>query len=222
MNPALALIRRDLLVALRRRQETLWPLWFALLVVSLFPLGISPDPAILRVVGPGVIWIAMLLSGLLTLDPLFRADAEDGSLEQWLLGDVPLSLLAFARIVSHWLISGLPLVLVAPLMALMLGMHGDLIAVLLVSLLLGGPLLSALGATGAALALGARRGAFLVVLLVVPWYVPILIFASGALRSAADGLPAGPQLQLLAAMSLFGITLAPWAIAGALKINLKG
>ncbi len=222
MNPALALIRRDLLIALRRRQETLWPLWFALLVVSLFPLGISPDPAILRVVGPGVIWIAMLLSGLLTLDPLFRADAEDGSLEQWLLGEVPLSLLAFARIVSHWLISGLPLVLVAPLMALMLGMKPGLIAVLIVSLLLGGPLLSALGATGAALALGARRGAFLVVLLVVPWYVPILIFASGALRSTADGLPAGPQLQLLAAMSLFGITLAPWAIAGALKINLRG
>lgn len=222
MRAAWALLRRDLLLALRRHQEVLWPLWFALLVVTLFPLGIAPEPKILARIAPGIIWISMLLAGLLTLDPLFRGDAEDGTLEQWLLTSTPLPLLAFSRITAHWMISGLPLLVLAPLLGLMLNMETEPLSVLIKSLALGGPLLSALGATGSALALGARRSGFLVSMLVLPWYVPLLIFATGAVSAAAQGLPATAQLQLLMAMTLLGITLAPFAVALALRINVSG
>ena len=221
MGAFVAALRRDLLLAMRRRQEVWWPVWFAGLVVLLFPLGLEPTPEILRKVAPGVVWIAILLAGLLTLDPLFRGDAEDGTLEQWLLGDLPLPLLAFARIVSHWAVSALPLLLLSPLLALLMGMQPAPLAALVQSVALGGPVLSALGAIGASLALGARRGGFLVSLLVLPWYIPVLIFATLAVGRAEAGLAHAPLLMLLGALTLLSLTLAPFAVAGALRINLS-
>ncbi|GAB4197616.1 MAG: heme exporter protein CcmB [Wenzhouxiangellaceae bacterium] len=216
-----ALLRRDLMLAIRRRQEVLWPLWFALLVVTLFPFGITPEPQLIARIAPGIIWIATLLAGLLTLDPLFRTDAEDGTLEQWLLSPTPLPVLALARIVAHWLISGLPLLVIAPVLGVMMNMPPAVLWVLIKSLLLGGPLASALGATGAALALGAGRSGFLVSMLVLPWYIPLLIFATGAISSAAQGLPSDSHLIMLAALLVLTLTLSPFAVAAGLRINLS-
>ena len=221
LGGAWALLRRDLLLAARRYQEMLWPVWFALLVVSMFPLGMTPEPKLIAKIAPGLIWIATLLSGLLTLDPLFRSDAEDGTLEQWLLSDTPLFMLSLSRILAHWLISGLPLLLLAPLLGLLLNLKPEVITVLVASLLLGGPLLSALGATGAGLALAARRSGFLVSMLVMTVYVPLLILATSAVTTAAEGLPANSQLLLLAALSLIGISLTPFAVAAGLRISLS-
>lgn len=223
MNGALflPLLRRDLLLAYRRRSELLLPLVFLLVVVSLFPLGVGPSPQVLARIAVGVIWIAALLATVLSLDGLFRSDFEDGSLEQLVVSGHALAGAALAKVVGHWLVAGLPIVLLSPLLALWMNLGEGGLPVLVASLALGTPTLSLLGAIGAALTVSLRRGGQLLSLLVFPLYVPILILATSAVSAATDGLPYNGQLGLLAAALVAALTLAPWAIAAALKLSLE-
>jgi heme exporter protein B len=220
-NAFTALLRRDLSLAFRHRGELANPLIFFLMVVTLFPLGVSPDVELLRRIAPGVIWIAALLSALFSLESLFRSDFDDGALEQLLLSPQPLAVLVLAKVLAHWLVSGLPMLLFAPLLALLLAMPAGSIGVLMASLALGTPLLSLIGAVGVALTVGLRRGGLLLTVLVLPLYVPVLIFATGAVTAAGAGLPVSGQLYLLAALLTLAITLAPFAIGAALRISLS-
>ena len=215
------LLRRDLLLAFRRRAELIQPLVFLLVVISLFPLGVGPGPQLLAQIAVGVIWIAALLATVLTLENLFRSDFEDGSLEQLVLSGQPLVKVALAKVGAHWLVTGLPIVLLAPLLALWMNLSTTGIPVLIVSLLLGTPTLALLGAIASALTVSVRRGGQLLSLLVFPLYVPILILASSAVGAAVDGLPYEGQLGLLGAGFILALTLAPWAIAAALKLSLE-
>jgi heme exporter protein B len=215
-----ALIRRDLTLAFRHRGELANPLLFFALIVTLYPLGVSPEPELLRTVAPGVIWIAALLAALFSLENLFRSDFDDGALEQMALSPHPLALLALARVLAHWLVSGLPLLLLAPLLALQLNLNAAAIKALLATLALGTPLLSLVGAIGVALTVGLRRGGMLLTLLVMPLYIPVLIFATNAVTAAGAGMPIEGQLYFLAALLVLGLTLAPMAIAAALRISL--
>jgi heme exporter protein B len=217
----LPLLRRDLLLAFRRRSEVLQPLIFLLVVVSLFPLGVGPGPQILGRIAVGVIWIAALLATVLSLDSLFRSDFEDGSLEQLVVSGQPLALVALAKVFAHWLVAGLPLVLLSPLLAVWMNLGEGGMAVLVISLALGTPILSLLGAIGSALTVSLRGGGQLLSLLVFPLYVPILIMATSAVTSATEGLPYQGQLGLIAAGLVAALTLAPWAIAAALKLSLE-
>ena len=221
LRPALALLRRDLLLAFRRRSEVLQPWIFLLVVVSLFPLGVGPSPQKLASIGPGVIWIAALLATVLSLDSLFRPDFDDGSLEQWLISDTALTPLALAKVAAHWLVAGLPLVLLSPLLALWMNLPDEGVPVLMASLALGTPVLSLIGAIGAALTVSVRRGGQLLSLLVFPLYVPILILATSAVNAALDGLPYNGQLGLMAAALVAALTLAPFAVAAALKLSVE-
>lgn len=221
VSAALALARRDLLLAYRRRSEVLQPLVFALVVVSLFPLGVGPAPGRLAAIAPGVIWITALLATVLSLDALFRGDYEDGSVEQWVVSGQPMSLLALAKIVVHWLVCGLPLVALSPLLAVWMNLPPAGLPVLVASLALGTPVLSAVGAIGGALTVGTRRGGQLLSLLVFPLFVPLLIMATSAVAAAVDGLPYNGQLGLLAAGLLMALTLAPFAVAAALRLSLE-
>lgn len=215
----LVLLQRDLLLAWRRPGEALTPLGFFVMVTTLFPLGLSPLPETLRAVAPGVVWTAALLAALLGLDNLFRTDQEDGSLEQIVLSPEPLALLASAKIVAHWLTTGLPLALVAPLTAYMMEYPPAANGALVAGLLLGTPLLSLLGAVGAALTVGVRSTGLLLPIIVLPLAVPVLIFGARSADLAARGDdPAGP-LYLLAALLAFGASLVPLAVAGALRIS---
>lgn len=220
-DACLALLRRDLLLACRRRTEVLQPLIFALVVVSLFPLGVGPGPQRLAMMAPGVIWITALLATVLSLDSLFRGDYEDGSLEQWVVAGQPLALVALAKIAVHWLVCGLPLVLLSPLLALWMNLPQAGLGVLVLSLALGTPVLSLVGAIGGALTVSTRRGGQLLSLLVFPLYVPLLIMATSAVTAAVDGLPYNGQLGLLAAGLVAALTLAPFAVAAALKLSLE-
>jgi len=213
-------LRRDLLIAIRRGPEALLPLVFLLVVVSLFPLGVGPSPALLASIGAGVIWIAALLATVISLDTLFRSDYEDGSLDQLLLSGLPVSLVALAKVAAHWLVSGLPLVLLSPLLATWMQLPGESWGALMASLALGTPILSLLGAVGAALTLGLKRGGQLLALLVFPLYVPVLIAGTGTVMAAADGLPYTPLLGLLLAGFLVALSLTPFATAAALKISV--
>jgi heme exporter protein B len=213
------LLRRDLLIAVRRGPEALLPLAFLLVVVSLFPLGVGPGPALLSSIGPGVIWIAALLATVISLDTLFRADFEDGSLDQLLISGIPVSVIALAKISAHWLVSGLPLVLLSPLLATWMNLPMDSWGVLMASLALGTPILSLLGGVGAALTLGLKRGGQLLGLLVFPLYVPILIAGTGAVVAASERLPYTPFLGLLLAGLLLALALTPFATATALRIS---
>lgn len=215
-----AIVARDLLTAARRPADVLTPLVFFAIVISLFPLAVSPEAAQLRLMGPGVLWVAALLATLLSLDRLFSHDHTDGSLEQLLLTPTSLTLLAFAKTGAHWLMSGLPLVIMAPLLALQLHLPSEALATLMLSLALGTPVLSFLGAIGAALTLGLRGGGVLMSLLVLPLYTPVLIFGAGAVAAAAVGLDARPYLLLLAALFVTTAAFAPWATAAALRISL--
>jgi heme exporter protein B len=215
------LLRRDLLLALRRRSDVATALLFFVIVASLFPLGIGAEPNLLRAIAPGVIWVAALLSSMLSLGRLFEADRADGTLEQLLLGASPLGVIAAAKVLAHWLVSGLPLVAIAPLIALQYDLPAPLFGVVALSLLLGTPVLSLLGAIGAALTLGLRGGGVLLSLLVLPLYVPVLILGAGSVEMAAAGLSAAGQLQLLAALLVVSAAFAPWAIAAALRISTK-
>lgn len=216
-----ALLRRDLKLAARRRSELANPLLFFAVVISLFPLGVGPDPRTLSGIAAGTVWVSALLAVLLSLDAMFRSDFEDGTLEQWLVSPRPLPLLVLTRVFAHWLVTGLPLVLLAPLLGLLLQMPGSGIGALVKSLLLGTPVLSLVGAIAVALVVGLRRGGMLLALLVLPLYVPVLIFGAGAVEAATSGLPATGQLLMLAALLVLALTLAPLAAAAALRIGLE-
>jgi heme exporter protein B len=221
LGVARCVVYRDLLLALRRRSDVATALLFFVVVASLFPLGIGAEPNLLRAIAPGVIWVCALLSSLLSLRRLFEADYDDGTLEQMLLGAAPLGVVAAAKASAHWLVTGLPLVAIAPLIALQYDIAAGLYGVLALSLLLGTPVLSLLGAIGAALTLGLRGGGVLLSLLVLPLYVPVLIIGAGAVEMAAAGLGGGGQLLLLGAMLVLAAAFAPWAIAAALRISLE-
>lgn len=216
-----AIIRRDLLLALRRRSEIANPLFFFVLVITLFPLGVGAKPQLLQAIAPGIIWVSALLAAMLSLDSLFRSDFDDGSLEQMLLSPHPVSILILGKVFAHWLVTGLPLLLIAPLLAVFLGMPNQSLGVLLLTLLLGTPVLSLIGAIGVALTVGLRRGGMILSLLVLPLYVPVLIFASNAVEMAAGGLPITAQINILIAMLVLALTLAPWPTAAALKMSMS-
>lgn len=215
------LIARDLLLAMRRRAEVLTTLIFFVIVVSLFPLGVGPDLKLLRTMAPGVVWVAALLASMLALNRLFAGDFADGALEQLILAPQPLGLLVLAKITAHWLTSGLPLVIAAPLLGLQFDLPAEALQILLASLLLGTPTLSLLGAIGAALTLGLRGGGALLALLVLPLYVPVLVFGAGAVEASVAGLGAGAHLSLLGAFLLGALVLAPWAAATAVRIAVE-
>jgi heme exporter protein B len=215
-----ALCARDLRLLWRRRGDAAQPVLFALLVIMLFPLALGARPELLRQIAPGITWVAVLLAGMLALDTLFRSDLEDGSLEQFLLAPQPLWLLVLAKVLVHWLTTTLPVLLAVPLLAQLLYLPGELLPVLLGSLLLGSPLLSLLGAVVVALTVGMRRSGMLLTLLALPLYVPVLIFGAGSVAAAATGLPyVGAWLMLGAGLALASV-LAPLAAATALRIAL--
>ena len=218
----LAVARRDLLLARRRRIEALLPLGFFVVAAALFPIGVGPEPQTLRQIAPGVVWVCALLAAMLSVTQMFASDHQDGSLEQMLLASQPLVLLVGGKVLAHWLSTGLPLVLAAPLIGLLLGMPAPSIAMLALSLLLGTPVLSLLGAVGAALTLGLRSGAALVFLLVLPLLVPALIFGTGAVVAVDSGLAGSAQahLSLLGALLILSLLGAPPAAAAALRISL--
>lgn len=215
-----ALLRRDLLLALRRRGELANPPVFFIMVVSLFPLALGGEPRLLAAVAPGVLWVAALLAALMSMDALFREDFADGSLEQMLLSPCPKSVLVGARVLAHWLVSGLPLVLLAPVLALLLDLPAGAMPALILGLLLGTPVLSLVGAIGVALTVGLRRGGMLLALLMLPLYIPVLIFGAGAVERAAIGLPWSAPVLFLAALLALAITLAPPAAAAALRVTM--
>jgi len=202
-----AVIRRDLLLAWRRRSDVATAVLFFVIVVSLFPLAIGPEPNLLRAIAPGIIWVAALLACMLSLTRTFESDHADGTLDQMLLAATPLGLIVIARVFAHWLVSALPLVALAPVLALQFDLEPDLLPLLVAALLLGTPVLSLVGAIGAALTLGLRGGGVLLALLVLPLYVPVLIIGAGALDAAAGGLSALPHLLLLAALLVQSVPL---------------
>jgi len=214
------LLAREARLLFRRPAELANPLVFFAIVIALFPLAVGPETQLLQTISPGLLWVAALLSVLLSLDGLFRSDFEDGSLEQWVVSPHPLALLVLAKVLAHWGFSGLALVLLAPLLGLMLGMPFSALPVLLISLLLGTPVLSLLGAVGAALTVGLKRGGLLLALLILPLYIPVLILGSGALQAALQGLPAMGHLLWLSSLTALAVTLAPFAIAAGLKISV--
>lgn len=221
VQAAAALLRRDLGLAWKRRTDVLQPVLFALLVVLLFALARGREPAALAADAPAVLWLAVLLSGQLALERLFRDDAADGSLEQWLLSPVPLPWLALVRITGHWLTTALPLLLVSPLLALMLHLPHDRIGLLLATLALGTPLLSLIGGVVAALTVRLGRAGILVALLALPLYVPVLVFGAGALSAAGNGQDTTGALLMLAALLATAVVCAPFATAAALRISLE-
>jgi len=214
------LLRRQLVLAVRRPVEIGNPILFFAMVVALFPLGLGPAPGQLADFAPGVLWIIALLSNLLTSDAVFRGDFDDGSLEQLLLAPQPLYLSVLAYIGAHWLLTGLLLALVSPLFAVMLNLPGQAVWVLVASLLLGTGTLSLVGCIGAALTVGLKRGGLLISLLILPLYMPVLIFGSAAVKAAVLGNPAGPYLAILAAMLCLAVALAPFAVAAGLRISI--
>lgn len=216
-----ALVRRDVLLALRRRAEVLTSLFFFIIVVSLFPLGVGPEPDLLRRMGPGVVWVAALLASMLSLARLFASDYADGTLEQMLLSTLPTSLAVAAKTAAHWLVSGLPLALLSPVLGLQFNLAPPAIGVLAASILLGTPVLSLVGAVGAALTLGIRGGGALLSVLVLPLYVPVLIFGAGAVDASLAGADFSAHFSLLGAYLLFALAFAPWAAAVALRIAVE-
>ena len=215
-------LRRDLLLALRRRSEVFTVLFFFIVVISLFPLGVGTEDKILKQIAPGVVWIAALLASTLALERLFSTDYDDGTLEQLALAPTSLSIIVFAKIIAHWLLTGLPLVLISPLVGLFYHLPLDSIFVMMTVLLLGTPVLSMLGAIAAALTLGLRGGGVLVSLLVLPLYIPILVYGAGAIStSMVEGLSIEPYILLLSAFMLLAIIFSPWVTAAALKISLE-
>ncbi len=216
----IALLKRDLLLAFRSRGDLLNPLMFFMMVASLFPLAVSPDPKLLGVIAPGVIWVGALLATLLSLDLMFKSDYEDGSLEQMLLLPQPTLLLVLVKVLVHWLVAGLPLAFIAPLLGLMLGLPNGGYTPLIVSLLLATPILSLLGAIGAGLTVGLRKGGMLMPLLILPLYIPVLIFASSAVQAGVQGSSYLGHMAFLGAYLALTLVIAPLAAAAALRISL--
>lgn len=221
MKGLLAVIHRDLLLAMRRRTEVLTALFFFVIVTSLFPLGIGPEPVLLRRIAAGVLWVGALLATMLGLQRMFADDHADGTLEQMVLSPAPLVLLVVGKNVAHWLVCGLPLVLLAPVLGLQFDLDAQSLGVLTLGLLLGTPVLSLVGSIGAALTLGVRGGGVLLSLLVLPLYIPTLIFGAGAVQAQASGQGAGGHLSLLAALLVLALFFAPWATTAALRIALE-
>jgi heme exporter protein B len=214
-------IRRDLLLAMRRRADVLTTLVFFVMVVSLFPLGVGPEPEMLRKMASGVVWVAALLASMLSLPRMFSADYLDGTLEQMLLAPQSLTALVLGKIVAHWMLSGLPLVLIAPVLGLQFDMSPQALWMLILALLLGTPILSMIGAIGAALTLGLRGGGVLVSLLVLPLCIPVLIFGAGAVEAVTSGMSAVSNLSLLGAFMLFALVFTPFVAAQALRISME-
>jgi len=216
-----ALLKRDLRLAYRHRNELFNPLFFFVLVVMLFPLGTSPEKQLLMTMAPGVIWVAALLASMLSLDTLFRADYEDGTLEQILISPHPLSVLVLAKIISHWLVTGFPMILLAPLLAIFMYLPEEGIGVLMLTLAIGTPVLSLIGAIGMGLTVGLRRGGMLLSLLVLPLYMPVLIFSASAVDAHLADMAIRGQIYFLSAVLVLALTLAPVATAAALRISLE-
>ncbi|WP_395858628.1 heme exporter protein CcmB [Affinibrenneria salicis] len=208
-------------MAWRKRAGIVHPLWFFMMVITLFPLGIGPEPRLLARIAPGVVWVAALLASLLALERLFRDDFQDGSLEQLLLLPAPLPLTVFGKVFAHWLISGFPLLLLSPLVALLLSLNGWTLLAVALTLLLGTPTLSLIGAIGVALTVGLGKGGVLLSLLLLPLYIPVLIFAASAIDAASMGLAFDGHLALLGALLAGSATLAPFATAAALRVSLQ-
>ncbi len=217
---AMSIVRRDVLLALRRRAEIANPLLFFTLICALLPLGIGPEPKQLAAIAPGMLWVIALLSCLLASDGLLRSDFDDGSLEQMLMSPCALYIVMLAKCVAHWLVAGLPLALIAPVLAIMLQLPSAAMPALVVSLLLGTAVLSVIGAIGGALTVGLRRGGLLLSLIVLPLYIPVLIFGASAVQAAAEGFAYGGQLAVLGALLALALPLAPLAIASAVRISV--
>lgn len=216
----LAVFLRDVLQAWRRRADWLTTFFFFIIVVSLFPLGVGPEPSVLRVIAPGILWVAALLASMLALPRVFASDYADGTLEQLTLAPQPLSLLVLSKILAHWLLTGLPLVIMGPVLGLQFGMDADMLPVLFYSLLLGTPCLSLIGAIGAGLTLGVR-GSGVVALLVLPLYIPVLIFGAGAVEAVGVGTAPGGHLSLLGAILMISLVVSPLASAAAVRVALE-
>ena len=225
MNKILLLLimmaRRDLVLAMRRRADVLTTLIFFVMVVSLFPLGVGPETDMLRKMAPGVLWVSALLASMLSLGRLFSADYLDGTLEQMLLAPQSLSVLVLGKMAAHWMVSGLPLVLMTPVLGLQFDMPFKAVGVLMLSLLLGTPVLSMIGAIGAALTLGLRGGGVLLSLLVLPLCIPVLIFGTGAVGAATSGMDFSSHLSLLGALLVLAAVFTPWVAAQALRISME-
>ncbi len=216
-----AIIRRDLLLAWRRRADVLTTLFFFIVVASLFPLAVGAEMSLLRTIAPGILWVGALLASMLALGRLFALDHADGTLEQLLLASEPLAVIVLGKIIAHWLVSGLPLLLATPLLAIQFDLSVRSMGVLLFSLLLGTPILSFIGAIGAALTLGLRGGGVLLALLVLPLYIPVLIFGSGAVSADLAGVGADANLLLLGGLLAAASALTPWVTGVALRISVE-
>jgi heme exporter protein B len=214
-------VRRDLLLAMRRRADVLTTLIFFVMVVSLFPLGVGPEMDMLRKMASGVVWVAALLASMLSLPRMFSADYADGTLEQMMLAPQSLSVLVLGKIVAHWMLSGLPLALIAPVLGLQFDMSAPALWTLVLALLLGTPVLSMIGAVGAALTLGLRGGGVLVSLLVLPLCIPVLIFGAGAVEAVTSGMSVASNLSFLGAFMLFALVFTPFVAAQALRISME-
>ena len=221
MSAFWAVVQRDLVLAMRRKTEVITAVFFFVVVAALFPLGIGPEINTLRLVAPGILWVGALLASMLSLGRLFAADFADGTLEQMALSPNSLSVLVAAKILAHWLLSGLPLVLLAPVLGLQFDLTEEALWTLTIGLLLGTPILSLIGAVGAALTLGVRGGDVLLSLLILPLYVPALIFGAGAVQAEMSGLGAAAHLSILAAMALVAAVFSPWVSAASLRIALE-
>ncbi|WP_432453596.1 MULTISPECIES: heme exporter protein CcmB [unclassified Agarivorans] len=221
MRVFVSVVKRELLAAFRQKSEVVNPLWFILIVITLFPIAVGPEPQLLAKIAPGILWVAALLSSLLSLERLFRDDYADGSLEQMLLSGSSLALIALAKTVAHWMITGLPILLLSPLLAVLLSLEWQSFKATFYTLLLGTPVLSLIGAVGVALTVGLRKGGVLLSLLVLPLYIPILIFATSAIEAASLNLPYTGHLAIMGAISLLALTLAPFATAAALRVSVN-
>jgi heme exporter protein B len=215
------IVIRDLTLAWRRRADVLSTLFFFIIVVSLFPLGIGPETQLLRSIAPGVVWVAALLASMLSLGRIFANDYHDGTLEQMLLTPQPLFLVVLGKVFAQWLVSEVPLVLIAPLIGIQFDLPLETLVILCLSLVIGTPVLSLIGSIGAALTLGLRGGGVLIALLILPLYVPVLIFGAGAVDASINGQSAAPHLYLLGAVSVLSLAFAPWATSAALRISLE-
>jgi len=212
-------LKRDIQVAVRNKGDVFNPLIFFVIVITLFPLGIGSETATLTRIAPGIIWVAALLSALLSLERLFKNDYNDGSLEQMLLSPQPLFIMVFAKVLAHWLLTGLPIILIAPLLALLLHLEESAYGALLLTLTLGTPVLSLIGGIGVALTVGIKKGGVLLSLLILPLYIPVLIFATSAIEAAALGMPYSGHLAIIAALLIGSLTLTPFAIGAALRVS---
>ncbi len=221
MTTFIEIVTRDVRLALRQGGTTMLVVVFFVLTVSLFPLGVGPEPTVLQRIAPGVIWVSALLAAMLSLDRMFQVDFEDGSLDQLALAPLPLELVAAAKCLAHWLSTGLPLLVVSPLLGILLNLSREAYSTLFLAMTIGTPSLSLVGAIGAALTVGIRRGGVLLSLLILPLYIPVLIFGVGAVDAALVGLGDTAHLFILTAILFIALPLAPWAVAGILRLNLE-